>query len=147
MIQISRICIGEGIQPFQLTLSKNIRFDIVWLLAQMMGYSVGTGFDRLEKPLDVHSLGSTENHPENLVIVVWPSQMLSSCKSQETATVNLLSTEFSSENLLLGCEIARERLRRLQSFHQSLLTGRVLMRDRDVWGADCLSSRGLRWRL
>jgi hypothetical protein len=108
---------------------------------------VRTGFERLRKPQDAQSLGSTENHPENLVIVVWPSQMLSSCKTQEPATVNLLSTEFSSENLLLGCEIARERLRRLQSFHQSLLTGRVLMRDRDIRGADCLSSRGLRGRL
>jgi hypothetical protein len=112
---------------------RTFQFDIVWLLAQMMGYSVRTGFEWLRKAQDVQSLASTENHPENLVIVVWPKPNVEFMQNSETATVNLLSTESSSENLLLGCEIARERLRRLQSFHQSLVTGRVLMRDRDVW--------------
>jgi hypothetical protein len=112
---------------------RTFQFDIVWLLAQMMGYSVRTGFEWLRKAQDVQSLASTENHPENLVIVVWPKPNVEFMQNSETATVNWLSTEFSSENLLLGCEIARERLRRLQSFHQSLVTGRVLMRDRDVW--------------
>jgi len=112
---------------------RTFQFDIVWLLAQMMGYSVRTGFEWLRKAQDLQSLASTENHPENLVIVVWPKPNVEFMQNSETATVNWLSTEFSSENLLLGCEIARERLRRLQSFHQSLVTGRVLMRDRDVW--------------
>ena len=112
---------------------RTFQFDIVWLLTQMMGYSVRTGFEWLRKAQDVQSLASTGNHPEKLEIVVWPKPNVEFMQNSETATVNWLSTEFSSENLLLGCEIARERLRRLQSFHQSLVTGRVLMRDRDVW--------------